>query len=162
VAGLEGGREPQMISIGSVLVGAELLPLLSRKLQVTEVVLQKPAIHLEVNKAGAANWQFASTSRKTEATPTGGARTAQAHGCERRAEAQGSEPAHTAATNVWVRNLRIDDGDLSYSDARSDHGETMHAISVRLDMPAAGTQARAQPVNINGNLTYNSEPLKVS
>src|SRR5882724_3203579 len=51
VASLPNARESEVIVVGSVLVGAELMPLFSRQLQVTEVVLQKPVIHLEVNKS---------------------------------------------------------------------------------------------------------------
>src|SRR5262249_40090680 len=70
--------------------------------------------------------------------------------------------ASTAGNNVWVRDMRIDGGELTYYDARTKTSQALHDISVHLDMPAAGTQARAQPVNINGAITYNSEPLKIS
>jgi AsmA protein len=147
VASISGARDPEMISVESVLVGAALMPLLSRELEVTEVVLQKPVIHLEVAGSGAVNWRFgeavprtADQAQRTAATPT---------------------PASTAAGNVWVRNLRIDQGELSYYDARSNFSQALHDISIRLDMPAAGTRAAIQPANINGAITYNSEPLKI-
>ncbi len=148
VASIPGARESQMIAIGSVLVGAELMPLFSRQLEVTEVVLQKPVIHLEVNRDGAVNWQFG-----TEA-PAGNTGRGQVQ--------QTAVSASPAGNTVWVRNLRVDGGELTYYDARSDHSEALHDISIRLDMPAAGTNARVQPVNINGAITYNSEPLKIS
>src|SRR6185503_14993708 len=46
VANTAGARSPQMIEIDSVLVGAKLMPLFSRRLEITDVTLQKPVIHL--------------------------------------------------------------------------------------------------------------------
>ena len=58
IANPQGARHPQMVEVESVVVGAKLMPLLSRRLEITEVVLQNPVIHLEVNRDGASNWQL--------------------------------------------------------------------------------------------------------
>ena len=48
IANAPGARHPQMVEVESVVVGAKLMPLLSRRLEITEVLLQNPVIHLEV------------------------------------------------------------------------------------------------------------------
>src|SRR5688572_27018890 len=58
IANAPCARHPQMVEVGSVVVGAKLMPLLSRRLEITEVLLQNPVIHLEVNQGGKSNWQL--------------------------------------------------------------------------------------------------------
>jgi AsmA protein len=91
VANAPGARTPQIIEIDSVLVGAKLMPLLSRRLEITEVVLQKPVIHLEVAKDGAANWQLSSPKA-----------------------AQPNE-ASRAVTQIGVARLSVENGQVNYS-----------------------------------------------
>jgi len=52
IANVKGGHEPQMITVGKIVVGAELMPLLTGRLQVTKIVLKQPVIHLEIGSDG--------------------------------------------------------------------------------------------------------------
>ena len=58
-ANAPGARDAEMASVGRMIVGVRLLPLLSRRVEVTRVVLEKPVIHIEVAKDGTGNWVFA-------------------------------------------------------------------------------------------------------
>jgi uncharacterized protein involved in outer membrane biogenesis len=87
-----------------------------------------------VNKTGAVNWRLAEAQTATGTQSRSGVPVPTA-----------PTTTSTAAANVWVRNLRINGGELSYYDARSDYSDAFHDISVRVDMPAAGSQARTQP-----------------
>ena len=60
IAGAPGARNPEMVEVDSAVVGAKLMPLFSRRLEVTEVVLKKPVIRLEAAKDGKGNWQLSS------------------------------------------------------------------------------------------------------
>jgi hypothetical protein len=51
--------------------------------------------------------------------------------------------------------MRIDGGELTNTTPARRPPRRCTTSPVRLDMPAAGTQARTQPVNINGTITYN-------
>src|SRR4051812_47665195 len=46
VANVAGAREPQMMTADELVVGAQLMPLFSGRLQVTGLTLEKPSIHL--------------------------------------------------------------------------------------------------------------------
>src|SRR4051812_24137351 len=60
LANAAGARDPEMASVGRMIVGVRLLPLLSRRVEITNLVLEKPVIHMEVGKDGTGNWVFAS------------------------------------------------------------------------------------------------------
>ena len=136
IANAVGARDPAMVSVGDAIVGARLMPLFGGRLEVTEVILRKPVIHLEIAKDGGANWQFA---KDTNAAPsTGGSNAAGALGGE---------------------NLRIEDGEIGYYDARSGKSEALTQVS--LTMRSAGSGA-VRPLNIDGSLTYHAEPLKLA
>src|SRR5262245_44596969 len=49
-ANAPGAAEPEMATMDSLVVGAELFPLLSGNLKVTELRLVKPVINLEIDK----------------------------------------------------------------------------------------------------------------
>jgi uncharacterized protein involved in outer membrane biogenesis len=92
-----GAHDPQAITVGKIWVGARLLPLLSGHLQAAKVVLKEPAIHIEVDKNGIGNWQAA----------------------------VGTAQSPSAALNVGIEQIRIENGDLSYFDARTGKSEAL-------------------------------------
>src|SRR4029077_10088601 len=53
IANVPGARDPNMVTAGQVIVGAQIMPLFSGRLEVTELTLKKAAIHLEVTKNAA-------------------------------------------------------------------------------------------------------------
>jgi AsmA protein len=152
IANMPGSKDPQMVSIGSVLVGAELMPLLSRELKVTEVVLQKPVIHLEVAKDGTPNWRLATTA------PT----QAQTGANARPANAPTPPAAQSASRGFQFRTVSIDDGEFTYTDAQSGASEALHDVSIQATLQPGNPQnPLAAPLTVNGDLTYNSEKLKI-
>lgn len=54
-----GAISPEMLSIDSVTLEAELWPLLSKRLVVNSLVIKHPVANLEVDKTGRPNWAFA-------------------------------------------------------------------------------------------------------
>src|SRR5579864_8123874 len=58
IGNLPGAPNPEMIRAGTVVVGARIAPLLSGRLEVTELTLEKPLIRLETGKNGETNWSF--------------------------------------------------------------------------------------------------------
>src|SRR3954471_13943881 len=62
IANVPGARDTEMIAAEDLVVGAKLMPLFSGRLDVTELTLRKPKIHLEVERGGKANWTFGDQS----------------------------------------------------------------------------------------------------
>jgi AsmA protein len=131
IANVKGGREPQMITVGKIVVGAELMPLLSGRLQVTKVVLKQPVIHLEIGNDGIGNWQSA---------------------------AQAS-PSPPDAASLAMERVKIEDGTITYWDARTGKADTLDAVSVSLIIGKTGDAAR--PLSLEGSMTYRSVPVKL-
>jgi len=129
IANNPGAHDPQAVTVGKIWVSARLLPALSGRLQVAKIVLKQPAIHLEVGKNGIGNWQAAVGT--------------------------GQSPA--AALNLGIGQIRVENGDLSYFDARTGHSETLSDVSLTLDMPG-GTSSG----NLDGSATYRSVPLRIA
>jgi AsmA protein len=137
IANVAGARDPQMMGIEKLVVGAKLMPLLSGELEVTELTLEKPIIHLEVGKDAAPNWSFAK-------------------------EQQPGKQADAAALDrIGFSHLNINDGSVSYYDAGSDKNAALSDVSLSLNMPDATRPSLALPLTLSGSLTYNAEKLKI-
>ena len=136
IAGVPGARDARMITADTLVVGARLMPLFSGRLEVTELVLQKPVIHLEVAKGGTPNWSFGASGA--------------------------GKPADAAALNrIGFSHLNIKDGTITYYDADSGKSAALSDVTFSLDMPDIARQTLARPLTLAGTLTYNREKLKV-
>src|SRR5882757_8653238 len=51
-----GGEAKEFAHVGTLSVGAKLMPLFSHEIDITRLALNGPKIHLEVDSAGNANW----------------------------------------------------------------------------------------------------------
>ncbi len=138
----EGFADKNMAEIGEVNVGVALMPLLSGKVEVEQFSVHKPIIHLEVNKKGISNWQFAKEegSDKTavpETTPTA--------------------PKKSAMALPVLGKVRVDGGDFTYKDMRS--GKIYTAKDVALDIKMPSVDA---PLDVVAALTLNNEKINFS
>jgi AsmA protein len=140
IANRQGARHPQMVEVESVVVGAKLMPLLSRRLEITEVVLQNPVIHLEVNRDGVSNWQLG-TNNNTQAKPG---------------------ETNSRIASVGVGKLSIEGGQVTYDDAASGTSQAIKDVSLTLAMPLTTATNVRVPLLFNGGLTYNNQPLKLN
>jgi len=138
IANPQGAKNPQMVEVKSVVVGAKLMPLLSRRLEITEVLLQNPVIHLEVNRSGASNWQLgAGTQAKAGET-------------------------NSRIASVGVGRLKIEGGEVTYDDAAAGTSQSIKDVDFTLGMPLDTRTNVRVPLVFNGGLTYNNQPLKLS
>jgi AsmA protein len=138
IANAQGARHPQMVEVKSVVVGAKLMPLLSRRLEITEVLLQDPVIHLEVSKGGKSNWQL---------------------GAEKQAK-----PGETNSriASVGVGRLRVEGGEVTYDDVASGASHAIKDVSFTLAMPLTTATNVRVPLVFNGELTYNNQPMRLN
>ena len=59
-----GGEAREFAHVGTLAVGAKLMPLLSREIDITRLALEHPAIHLEVDQSGNPNWNFGTSKEQ--------------------------------------------------------------------------------------------------
>lgn len=133
-----GASAPEMFSVDSVALQAEVWPLLSRRLVVDSLVIEHPTVNLEVDKAGRPNWSF-QPQGKAEAAPA-----------EEKPAAQGS----SALAGLQIGNVKLDQGQLSYRNDLT--GQTIDAKGVTL---AAAMAAPESPLSVQLRMTLNDEPV---
>jgi AsmA protein len=137
LANVEGGKNPSLASMNGLRVSVKLLPLLSGNLQVSKVVLNRPVIHLEVDKAGNHNWTV---------TPT---ESAQAE--------TGKSGSLGNVQNTRFNGVTISGGEITYYDARSGTNEAISDI----DMDIAITSFD-KPVTLDGQMTLRKEHFSIA
>jgi AsmA protein len=135
-ANAPGARDAQMAQVDTLIVGVKLLPLLSRRVEIGRLRLEKPVIHLEIAKDGTPNWAFGTEARTPETSPT--------------------QSGAGVVGAVSLANLHIEDGMLSYYDARSGRQEIMEDVDADLSMSALD-----KPLNAHAELTYKGARAKL-
>ena len=109
IANVTGGEAKLFAQVGTMAVGAKLLPLLSRRIEVTRLTLDHPTINLEVDKNGTGNWNFGS----------------------------GSGSAGTSGPDqLSISGLRVLGGEISYSDARTGKRKQVSQANASLTLEA--------------------------
>src|ERR1041384_4258758 len=58
IANVAGGNAKEFAHVGTLTLGAKLMPLLAHELDITKLVLEHPVMHLEVDQKGVGNWNF--------------------------------------------------------------------------------------------------------
>jgi len=110
-----GGQAKYLLRVGKLAIGAKLIPLLSRQLEITTLTLEKPAIHLEVDKSGNPNWAF--NMPKSESQSSSG------------------------NAKLSIAGLKISDGEISYFDARKDDFKAVSHADARLSLASMDAPA---------------------
>ncbi|MFM9863686.1 MAG: AsmA family protein [Micropepsaceae bacterium] len=133
-ANVAGAAEAQMAAMDTMVVGAELFPLIGGSLKVTEVRFVKPVIHLEIDAQGRGNWMFEGAGGASTAAPS----------------------ASGPGGDVSFADARIVDGVLTYRDARTGTAQRIDGINASVQLPGLD-----QPMTIDGGLTWNKEAIDV-
>ncbi len=140
VANVAGGSRPEMATLQRLELQVALIPLLSRRVEVSRLVLVAPDILLERLADGRTNWEgpaAAATDPAPQPAP---------------APPPTPEPAAGSAppTIFAVEALRIEDGRLTIRDARA--GTEAHYDLARLEaaLPATGPTTISAEAAVNG------------
>lgn len=141
-ANAPGGARPEMATLKRLEIEVALLPLLSRELRISRLVLVEPDILLERNAAGRGNWEFAPPPSPA-AQPASGAPSAP------------SAPAQRQL--VTVDKLRIENGRVAFTDAATKRAMTLAIRS--LDAAAPGGDG---PVALDMDASYDDNPFTVA
>ncbi len=122
LANAPGGAAPALASAQRLELQIALLPLLSRRFEVIELVLVDPVIALETDSAGRGNWELGKAPPAAAAAPAN--------------DAASAAPA--------VGNLSITGGKLTYRDARSGHVTKIAIDKLALHSRSAQSSIAAQ------------------
>lgn len=125
LANVPGGRAGVMASVGDIEISVRVLPLLTGRVAVDEIVLDKPVIALEVDAEGNENWKFAKATAKSQ-----------------------SKGSLTLPSGTEFSGLKVHDGRVTYDNARTG----THRAVEHVNFDVAITKVD-QPVSVKGDLT---------
>jgi AsmA protein len=138
LANAPGLTHPDLMSIGTVSGKLRLLPLLRRRVVIDAFMLQEPAVNLEVDKDGRANWVFASQGAAPPAAK--------------------KEPSNgldgLPINDLSLGEVRLTRGNLSLNNAQT--GQTLMAKDIDLTVALANL---ASPLTLALRLNLNNEPV---
>jgi AsmA protein len=137
-----GAAEKEMATLAKLQVQLQVLPLLSGEIAIDRFVLASPVIHLEIDKNGRPNWNFANAG--TTPAPQ---------------NAPKSAPTKSAAAQIQELRLgevKIEDGRITYFDARSKAHYEVSDVDVAVKLPSLD-----QPVNVDGALVWNGKRVQI-
>jgi AsmA protein len=129
LANAPGGTAKDMVHIDALHLAVRLWPLLHRRIEATRVVLEHPQINLEVDAAGRGNWELV----------------------QRRAEESGLRlPAGTVFSGAAIQ-----DGRVSYDNAKLDIQRTLEKLDAEIDITTLG-----EPVKAHGTFVHHGKAFR--
>jgi len=109
IANAAGGDAKEFAHVGTLTVGARLMPLLSHEIDVTKLVLEHPVMHLEVDQQGVGNWNFTLSK---------------------------SSDSSSSSSRLSISGLKVTDGEISYFDARTGKRKQLSKANAGLSLAA--------------------------
>ena len=140
------GRQPTMAKIKRFEVGVALLPLLSREIVLTKVVLDGADIFLEVSRDGQVNWDFKPDASAPQ-DGGGGAQDSAAKPAEPAASAAG-----TGGLGLVVESLEIRDSQVVFQD-----DALSERLALKLEKAALKSQDESLDITLVG--AYQDTPF---
>lgn len=144
------GQQPQMLELESLQVQIAVMPLLQKEIVINGINLIAPKIYLEKSAAGPVNWDFSKAEKISFRRQTLGF-----------AQLQISAAASSSATplpdfikNISVRQIRIQNGFVSYFDAASGQTQEIGLNEISLNMDSLDS-----PINAKLDITYQNQPV---
>lgn len=156
------------VSIESLDITVKLLPLLSRRVEVSRLVMTRPKFDLRVDKAGRRSWELAHSGAShvpikfAEHLPSDYASDARLPvGIEIAQRSDAPPPAGArriaGLDDVALENVRIVDGTLDYADDRNAIRHTASSIDLTLK-----ARTLASPLTANGDLDWQGQTVRFS
>lgn len=132
-----GSKQKHMVKLSSLSLNLKLLPLLSGNVEVGKFVLQDPAIFLEVDRNGRANWEFQTGSKKkVEKSGTGGS-------------SIGLPVSDIRLGEVGIRN-----GTVHFSNAKTGEMQKLSGVNLSVSLPSLDS-----PFSAKGEVTWNGKKV---
>ncbi|MGI9500529.1 MAG: AsmA family protein [Geminicoccaceae bacterium] len=137
-ANAPGSEVADMVSLKALKVELKALPLLTGAVEIDQFVLVEPAIHLEVDAEGKANWDLGGESGEQTAT----------------ASDDEAEGGGLPITELKLGDIRIENGSLVFIDRAAGTEERVQAIDMQL-----GLADIMSPLKASGSLDYKGEAI---
>ncbi|WP_373086215.1 AsmA family protein [Sneathiella sp.] len=135
-------QNPEMVTVDSMVIKLDLLPLLSGNVQVDEFVLTKPVIHLEVDDLGKGNWVF------ENANPDKAKKT------EEKAESSGG--VNLGISDLNLGDVRVVDGTVSFTNKKAGTNIVLNDVNLQLSLLGLN-----QPFDAKGSAVWNNEETEL-
>lgn len=140
LSNVEGGRAAAFIAADEIDIGVELRPLLDRQVNLRRLVFQRPRVSLEVDSAGQPNWLLRPRPPTgTEPPPT-----------------TPPQEAPVDVTRTSLRSVRINDGEVSFFDARQGAGWVAGEVDITTALTSLDAPMRAQ-----GSVRYKDREVEI-
>ena len=134
-----GGSQPDMATLDSATVKVALLPLLSKKVEVEQVVLEKPTFVFEKLKDGSGNWQIAPEAEAPEPGVT---------------PSTGTGSSSGGGMGVVIKSASIEGGTLIYRDLAKGTEQKVENLNIDLSLDSL-----TGPFQAEGGATVVNIPL---
>jgi AsmA protein len=145
---------PPLVTMASLEVSVDLLPLLQGELEVKRLVLREPRFHLEIDRDGRRSWTFAAR-RNRAPVRLASLETAQLSDAVSSPAAENApQRAPAGFESLALADVRIENGTLHYADARTGTVHDMEAIDTSLTAASI-----ASPLLAKGRLVWRAKPV---
>jgi AsmA protein len=147
LANAKGGKADKMVSLEQLNVQVAIFPLISGNVVIDSFVLDKPVINLEVDAQGRPNWVF---------TPAAGADAGKAAPEKKDAAPAkaGDGSGGLGISGLKLGDVRLVDGRIAYSDAKTGVSQTVDSINMSVSLPSM-----TSPMAAKGSLVWNKEKI---
>ena len=150
-ANVAGSPRPDMVRLKGLQAELKIWPLLRGSVEVDRFVLIEPEFQLEIDAAGRPNWALGAPA--TGATP----QQAQAPQQPGTATGQSGGGMRLPITELKLGDIRIQNGTLALSDARSGTERRIEKINLDVDLPDLQSALAAK-----GSLAYQGKPVELA
>jgi AsmA protein len=140
-ANAEGAASPDMATLKALQAELRLWPLISGRVEVGRFVLIQPVVHLEIDQEGRPNWRFGEAPQQDTAgdRPVGEA---------------GGGGATLPISDLALGDIRLVDGTVTYSDARSGASHQAEDIDLTIEL-----ENLRSPLSATGSLDYKGKEV---
>lgn len=138
-ANAPGAADASMATLKSLEVRLKVLPLISGNVEVESFVLVEPVIRLEIDKQGRPNWAFDQGKAAAPAEP-----------------GRPAEPGGPPIGGLTLENVRIENGRILYTDARSGLREEVKDVDMAVSLPSLD-----RPFKAEGGLVWHDKKIEL-
>ena len=155
-----GFSRPQMATLQKLELQLALIPLLSKRVQIEQLVLQQPDILLETNAQGQSNWQIGPPGTPSAAPPSPPPQSSPSASppASPQAPPSAAAPGSTTTTppGIALTSLKIEGGTLAMRDA------TGHTTTLALKELTVTESAANAPLHLTIDASYNGAPVTLT
>jgi|GEM_PF-860155 len=137
----DGFEDGLFVAMDGLEARVKLIPLLSKRVEITSFILENPEINLIINKEGRANWE--NPTLKADETV-------------KKSEGPFKRDGRYGDIDPSIGKFKLSNGQIAYRDDQS--GQSHNLKNVNLDLSLPNLRA---PIAVAGDVIYNDIPAKI-